>query len=230
MKIMEGYKAANYFEGGRGGGKHDSLLYLHVDKWRNQSLFSLLTSNDFAIDYIVRQLVSQAKAEFYDWHVFQLMRRRQHAEQASCRSQSYQSWCTKGETSNHRYPMFPQSQARANANGFGDGYLRSGPDPAKWVCQFPASWNFPYERRMKKPKWSIFRKTVESEIKNDDFFSRWLDGLDTGSKMKSTENSYFYSIENHRPLWSMLTIRIHHIRRIRLFQTILPYFLALHSL
>jgi len=34
-------------------------------------------------------------------------------------------------------------------------------------------------------KWSIFRKTVESEIKNDVkkwFFSRWFHGLDTGSK------------------------------------------------
>ena len=46
-------------------------------------------------------------------------------------------------------------------------------------------------------KWSIFCKTVESEIKNDVknvFFSRWFDGLDTGSKEGEYGKSCFYSI------------------------------------
>ena len=73
--------------------------------------------------------------------------------------------------------------------------------------------------------WSIFRKTVESEIKNDvknDFSVVDLMGWAPDQKRKSTGNSYFYSIENYRAWASMIPIRILHIRWIRLFSIILP--------
>ena len=48
-------------------------------------------------------------------------------------------------------------------------------------------------------------------------------------KRKSTENSYYYSIEKYRAQASMMPIRILNIRLIRLFLTILPYFFDLQK-
>ena len=51
-------------------------------------------------------------------------------------------------------------------------------------------------------------------------------GWTPDQRRKSTENSYFYSIENYRAWASIMLIRILHIR---LFSIILPYFWTCRS-
>ena len=105
------------------------------------------------------------------------------------------------------------------------GLPGNGPIQQSEFFEFPASRKFPYDELYIK----MIHFSQNGRIRNKKwckkwFFSRWFHGLDTGSKKEEYGNSYK---ENYISWASMMLIRIIHIRWIRLFSIILPYFFGL---